>query len=212
MLLNITWLEWIGYLSSVIVAISLTMRSIVRLRWYNLVGSAIFSFYGFMIGSLPVGILNLFIVLVNLYYLRSIYSREEAFRAMKTDVDDSYLKYYFDFYKKDILKFFPNAERVMEEVGASSESWVLLLLRDAQLAGILVGKRNGSTLHVYIDYVTAPYRDLKTGEFVYKHSDLFKKEGIKLLVQQSDKEVQQRFLSKMGFVESRAGHYELLLH
>lgn len=212
MLLNITWLEWIGYLSSVIVAISLTMRSIVRLRWYNLVGSAIFSFYGFMIGSLPVGILNLFIVLVNLYYLRSIYSREEAFRAMKTDVDDSYLKYYFDFYKKDILKFFPDAERVMEEVGASSESWVLLLLRDAQLAGILVGKRNGSTLHVYIDYVTAPYRDLKTGEFVYKHSDLFKKEGIKLLVQQSDKEVQQRFLSKMGFVESRAGHYELLLH
>ncbi|MDD3195584.1 MAG: hypothetical protein PHU68_07260 [Paludibacter sp.] len=212
MLLNITWLEWIGYLSSVIVAISLTMRSIVRLRWYNLVGSAIFSFYGFMIGSLPVGILNLFIVLVNLYYLRSIYSREEAFRAMKTDVDDSYLKYYFDFYKKDILKFFPDAERVMEEVGASSDSWVLLLLRDAQLAGILVGKRNGSTLHVYIDYVTAPYRDLKTGEFVYKHSDLFKKEGIKLLVQQSDKEVQQRFLSKMGFVESRAGHYELLLH
>lgn len=212
MLLNITWLEWIGYLSSVIVAISLTMRSIVRLRWYNLVGSAIFSFYGFMIGSLPVGILNLFIVLVNLYYLRSIYSREEAFRAMKTDVDDSYLKYYFDFYKKDILKFFPDAERVMEEVGASSESWVLLLLRDAQLAGILVGKRNGSTLHVYIDYVTAPYRDLKTGEFVYKHSDLFKKEGIKLLVQQSDKEVQQKFLSKMGFVESRAGHYELLLH
>ena len=62
MLLNISILEWLGYLSSVIVAISLTMSSIIKLRWFNLVGAAAFSFYGFMIGSLPVGFLNLFIV------------------------------------------------------------------------------------------------------------------------------------------------------
>ena len=211
MLFNISWLEWIGYLSSVIVAISLTMSSIVKLRWYNLVGAAIFSFYGFMIGSLPVGLLNLFIAVANIYYLSRIYSRKESISSMSTRIDDPYLKYYIDFYKKDILKYFPTAEAVIDDIRQTNDAWVLLLLRDAQLAGILVGKRNGATLNILIDYVTAPYRDLKTGEFVYRHSDVFTKEGIELLVQESDKLVQQKFLKKMGFTEQPAGRFELFL-
>ena len=58
MFLNIPLIEWIGYAGSVIVAVSLTMSSIKKLRWYNLVGAAVFSFYGFTIGALPVGILT----------------------------------------------------------------------------------------------------------------------------------------------------------
>ena len=42
MLFNISWLEWVGYVSSVLVAVSLTMSSIKKLRWYNLMGAAIF--------------------------------------------------------------------------------------------------------------------------------------------------------------------------
>ena len=67
MLFNISWLEWVGYVSSVLVAVSLTMSSIKKLRWYNLMGAAIFSFYGFAIQAYPVGVLNLFIVLANVY-------------------------------------------------------------------------------------------------------------------------------------------------
>lgn len=212
MLFNISWLEWIGYLSSVIVAISLTMSSIVKLRWYNLVGAAIFSFYGFMIGSLPVGLLNLFIAGANIYYLSRIYSRKESISSMSTRIDDPYLKYYIDFYKKDILKFFPTAEAVLDDIGQTNDAWVLLLLRDAQLAGILIGKRHGATLNILIDYVTAPYRDLKTGEFVYRHSDVFTKEGIELLVQESEKPAQQKFLKKMGFTEQPVGRFELFLN
>ena len=50
MFLNISLLEWVGYLGSVLVSVSLTMSSIVKLRWFNLVGAGIFSFYGFAIG------------------------------------------------------------------------------------------------------------------------------------------------------------------
>jgi len=73
MLFNVPYIEWLGYLSSVIVAISLTMSSITRLRWLNLVGGISFAIYGFMIGSFPVGLLNVFMIGVNLYHLRKIY-------------------------------------------------------------------------------------------------------------------------------------------
>lgn len=211
MLINISWLEWIGYLSSVIVAVSLTMRSIARLRWYNLAGSAIFSVYGFMINSLPVGILNLFIVAVNIYYLNLIYRRKESISSMSTTIDDKYLQYYIQFYRRDILKYFPDLDTTISKVRETNNAWVLLLLRDAQLAGILVGKRNGATLNILIDYVTAPYRDLKTGEYVYRHSDLFTREGIELLVQETTKKPQRKFLKRMGFTEHPFGRFELFL-
>lgn len=211
MVLGIDWLEWVGYLSSVLVAISLTMRSIARLRWYNLVGAAIFSAYGFMIGSLPVGLLNLFIVAANLYYLKGIYARKESISVMRTRIDDPYLQYYIEFYRDDIVKYFPALNEHMTDLKSTQSEWILLLLRDAQLAGILMGKRNGATLKILVDYVTVPYRDLKTGEYVYRHFDLFRNEGIELLVQETSQKPQQRFLKKMGFTEHPAERFELLL-
>jgi hypothetical protein len=211
MFINISWLEWIGYLSSVLVAVSLTMRSIVKLRWYNLLGAGMFSIYGFMIDSMPVGLLNLFIVFANIYYLKGMYSKNEQITALRTIIDDPYLSYYIDFYSEDIKVFFPELDEVIRDMRDAHNSWVLLLLRDAQLAGILLGKRNGATLNIMVDYVTAPYRDMKTGEFVYLHSDLFTKEDIELLVQETDKEPQRKFLKRLGFTEHPKGRFELLL-
>ncbi|WP_047985647.1 YgjV family protein [Ornithinibacillus californiensis] len=67
--MDIEWLEWLGYLASLIVLISLLMSSIKKLRWINMIGSSLFSLYGFLIGALPVGIMNLGIVFINIYYL-----------------------------------------------------------------------------------------------------------------------------------------------
>ena len=51
-------LEGFGYLASVLVVISLMMRSIVRLRWINLVGAACFTAYGILISAYPVAALT----------------------------------------------------------------------------------------------------------------------------------------------------------
>ena len=75
--MEINWLEWLGYLASLIVLISLLMSSIVKLRWINLVGSSLFSLYGFLIGALPVGFMNFGIALINIYYLIQIYRTKE---------------------------------------------------------------------------------------------------------------------------------------
>ena len=46
-------LETFGYLASLLVAVSLMMRSIVRLRWINLTGAACFTAYGILIAAYP---------------------------------------------------------------------------------------------------------------------------------------------------------------
>ncbi|MGI2171373.1 YgjV family protein [Shewanella sp. MF05960] len=69
--------EWVGYLASVVVAISLMMSDIKKLRWWNLVGAVLFVAYGLAIDAIPVALVNFFIVLIDIYYLVKLY-REPA--------------------------------------------------------------------------------------------------------------------------------------
>lgn len=62
--------ELLGYMASVFVAVSLMMRSLVKLRVINLVSAVLFTVYGLIIAAYPVAIVNGFIVLVNIYYLQ----------------------------------------------------------------------------------------------------------------------------------------------
>ena len=68
-----TTIEIIGYLASIIIVVSMLMSSIIKLRWYNLIGALLFSIYGFLIGALPVGIINAFITLIDIYYIHKMY-------------------------------------------------------------------------------------------------------------------------------------------
>jgi hypothetical protein len=69
------YLELLGYLASILIAISLMMRSLNKLRIINLVGSLLFTVYGSIIGAYPVAVLNAFIVLVNVYYLQKAFKQ-----------------------------------------------------------------------------------------------------------------------------------------
>ena len=68
-------IELYGYLGSLIIAISLTMSDIRRLRWINMVGAAIFASYGLIISAWPVLVLNTFIVLINIYHITAMNRR-----------------------------------------------------------------------------------------------------------------------------------------
>ncbi|WP_038176642.1 MULTISPECIES: YgjV family protein [Vibrio] len=61
--------EILGYAASIMVAISLTMKDIVKLRVLNFIGCALFTAYGLMIDAWPVVVTNGFIACVNVYFL-----------------------------------------------------------------------------------------------------------------------------------------------
>lgn len=200
-LFNIPLIEWVGYIGSVLVAVSLTMSSIKKLRWYNLVGATVFSFYGFAIGSMPVGLLNLFIVLTNIFYLIKMFSAKEAFKSVLISPQSQYLAYYLDFHQEEIKRFFPEFNKnLLADSENHKKLFPLLLLRNTSVAGVLLGALNNNTLYVYLDFVTAQYRDLKPGDFFYKQNVQFlKNQGIQKIVCNSDNKHHRDYLLRMGF-------------
>jgi len=72
-LLGITGTEWIGYLASLAVLVSFTMKDLKNLRMINAVGCLLFVAYGFLMPTLRVGlpiiITNLAILGINIYHL-----------------------------------------------------------------------------------------------------------------------------------------------
>ena len=66
---GIPFIEWVGYAASIMIAISLIMTDMVKLRIIN-------SIYGFVVKAYPVGIINTFIFIVNMYYLYKAYNNK----------------------------------------------------------------------------------------------------------------------------------------
>lgn len=75
---NINAVECLGYLASVLVAVSFLMKSINKLRFVNLVGSICFVIYAVAINAIPVALINFFTVCINIYYLTSKYISKKA--------------------------------------------------------------------------------------------------------------------------------------
>lgn len=196
-----TWVDWIGYIASVLVLVSLLMTSIVRLRIINLVGSAIFASYGFLIQSIPTGFMNSVIVLVNILFLIRFYRSKEYFTILNTTAQEPYLTHFLDFYRTDILKFNPRFADV-------SECCTLrfYVLRNMTPAGLFLGQRiDDHTLLILLDYATPAYRDLKIGRFIYMENEaMFQSLGYHRLQTFADQADQIRYLLKMGFEKDPA--------
>jgi len=59
--------EWIGYLASILIAVSITISGGFYFRILNLIGSACFVVYGVIIRSWPVAIINAYCFGINIF-------------------------------------------------------------------------------------------------------------------------------------------------
>jgi hypothetical protein len=188
--------ELIGYVASVLVAISLMMSSILRLRLINLAGATFFAAYGFLIGSTPVAAVNVFIVGVNVYYLVRIFGAREYFHILEVQPDSEYLRHFLDFCRSDIARYLPDFDGSVR-----GSDLVFFTLRDVVPAGLVIGNpQPDGTLLVRLDYVLPRFRDFKVGEFVYgQRAAFFRAKGIRRLVARARTTEHARYLLRMGF-------------
>jgi len=182
------------------------MSSIVKFRIINLCGATLFATYGFLIGSLPVGILNSFIISVDVFYLYKIFSKKEVFETLEVRSDNKYLLRFVSFYENDIQKFFPGFKYKPEKNTIS-----FFVLRDMAVAGLFLARREkNDVLRVGIDYVLPEYRDFKNGKFVYQRlQNHFINEGYNKIITDSKNPKHKRYLKKLGFFENAIGMFEL---
>jgi len=191
--LGISYLEWLGYAASIIVFVSLSMTSIIKLRWYNMLGAMLFSLYGFLIGSYPVAFMNFLIVCTNIYYLVKMNKHKENFKLIEVKDNDGILNYYLDSYKKDIEKFFPDFKSTEGKLS-------MFVLRDMSVAGIFIGEVKDDMFKIDIDYALPQYRDFKVANYLYnKLSDVLSQHQVKCIVCDSKIEDNLKYIKKMGF-------------
>ncbi len=201
-----TIIEWIGYVGSVLIAVSLMMSSIVKLRWINLLGASIFSAYGFIIGAMPVAFLNLFISIINIYYLYKIYNTHDFLKILHIRKENKYLDFFLDYYHQDINHFFPGFyESFKNQLYEDKNLLCFLVIRNANVAGIFIGRKvKENELHVEIDFAVPEYRDLKSGNYVYgQNHKYFENLGIKRLSAIPKNKKHYEYLKKMGFLEQK---------
>ena len=206
--MEINILEWIGYIASVIVAVSLAMSSIVKFRWINLIGATTFSTYGFLIGALPVGLLNGFIALIDIYFLIQIYNKKEVFETLEIRADNKYLLRFLEFHNKEIQKYFPGFTYKPEMNTIS-----FFVLRNTAVAGLFLAHReDNNILKVGLDYVIPEYRDFKNGRYIYlRLRRKFIDDGFDIVKASGNSEKYAKYLKKLDFKEDNDGMFVKVL-
>lgn len=189
-------LELVGYAASALIAVSLMMTSILRLRAINMAGSAVFSIYGLCIGAYPVAALNGFIVLVNASQLVRLLCAREFFQLLPLKPDSQYLPYFLNFHRGEIRRILPGFE-----YRPSANQLQLFVLRDCTPVGVFIAERQpGGVLRVILDFVAPRYRDLKIGRFLFmQQAAFFKDLGVKEIVISPRTTKFGAYLVKVGF-------------
>ena len=194
--MNINSVELIGYLGSILVAVSLMMRSLLRLRIINLIGALVFTLYGVLLGAYPVAFLNGLIVCIDLYYLFQMWRQKDFFTFLEVSPKSEYLRAFVDFYKNDILEIIPSYTYKTEE-----DLLCFFVLRNMMPAGLFIAKVLGEEAHIQLDYVIPNYRDFKVARFIFEeNAAFFIQRGIRRFVSEGGSAIYRTHLEKMEFV------------
>jgi len=196
-------LNWLGYIASFIVLVSLLMSSIKKLRWINLFGAILFGIYGYLIGSLPTSFMNFGIALIDIYFLVKIYANKTYLKVIPIKEDDSYLHAFLDFYETDIQNY---SKIKLSDI--SKAHMKFYVLRDMNPAGLFVCQEvDSKTLSIKLDYVIPKYRDFKIGDYVFStQREMFRNLGYETFVVETENKDHVKYITKMGF-ESKEGNY-----
>lgn len=192
------WVEILGYVASLLVATSLSMSSIARLRALNLFGAFAFSVYGWMVGAYPVLVVNAYIVVINIVFLLKMQpGHSEAFELLAINRHENrYLQRFLDFHQKDILKFFPdfNADEI-------HDANIVLIMRDMLPVGVVACRQtDDNTLTIKLDYVIPSHRDFRCAQYFYQAwSDVISCGSISRFVVKGDAGPHKSYLKKIGF-------------
>ena len=188
-----TIIEAVGYLGSALVLVSFLMVSVVKLRIVNSIGSIIFTVYAFIIHSYPTAIMNLCLVLINIYYLVKLTNTEREYDFVEAATDDKLLRYAIDNNKADIEKCFPGTDLSFKDANRG-----YVVCHKGAPVGIVMGNLKDKEMDLLLDYSVPEFRDFSIGKFLFSK---LSEEGIDLVTFHGSTENHKAYLEKTGFVK-----------
>ncbi len=170
---------YIGYLASIFLILSLSVRSDIKFRILNTFGCICFIVYGFAFNAWPVILTNTILLFINIFYLRKLYLHRENFELVEIKYNEPLIEKFITFYKVDISTFYPSFTSAAMEGNIN-----FVVLRDLVIANIFSAKMldNGDAM-VLINYAIPKYRDYKVSKFLFskKQQTLISK-GVKRIL------------------------------
>jgi hypothetical protein len=194
-----------GYLASVLLAISLLVNNELKFRWLNMFGCLAFIIYGILIGAFPIVLTNAILLLINLFYLVKTYNTKEAFDLYEFTPGEKIINKFLQFYDKDIQAFFPGFK-----LAGGDNDIRFIVLRDMNIANIFVAELSSDGIaYVKINYTVPKFRDYKVGTFIFEREKRYLvSRGIRQIAYTTvGNKNHASFLKKMGFER----HHELTI-
>jgi hypothetical protein len=169
----------LGYVASLLLAISLMVNNDLKFRWLNTFGCLAFIGYGILIGAFPVILTNTLLLLINAVYLVKLYRSVETFDLIEFEGQESLVKKFLSFHQKDIQAYFPDFQMPVGETGYIR----FVVLRDLVIANMFVARKDADgKAEVLFNYTVPKYRDYKVGRFIFEREK-------RILIQQGIREL-----------------------
>jgi hypothetical protein len=198
------WQALVGYGASVVILVSLVTANVLKLRLVNGIGSLLFGWYGLLIGSWPVCIINWIIAGIDGWFLAKTLAAQALFDLEPARGEGAaYLRRFFLYHERELAKFTPGVTLAALE-GAETH----LLFRNLLPVGLFSYRKEGDKGVILADYMVPEYRDFKAGRFLYRVCRMrFKEAGVREFLAEGAGRQQVKYYLKNGFrrVEAEGG-------
>lgn len=202
--LELSAVEIFGYCASALIAFSLTRNSIVKLRWFNLFGASSFCIYGIIIGAAPVAILNGFIAITNVVYLRRILAQpKEHFSVLEVSLPSNYVRFFLQFHQDEVELLFPRFFKKMSQLNRR----YYFMMENTEVVGLLSGyEMDDGVFMIDFDFVIPAYRDCRLGQFILGEGQQFKQlTRFQQIYAKADSFMHENYLTQIGFLPNKNG-------
>lgn len=185
------YLEIFGYIGTLLVILSMAMRSVKKLRIFNICGSFISMIYAAECNTWPIVIMNATLIVINFYHLMRSKHRSRCAECVQVSLTDRATSYFLTFFENGIKESFPS---YIYQSNIDAEAHIVYI--EDKVAGILIGKCEGDAFMADMYYVIKKFRYLSDKTVI---ATLAEREIKRISVPCENTDV-QRYFEKMGYI------------
>ncbi|MFC3689523.1 hypothetical protein [Aquipuribacter hungaricus] len=200
------WLDALGWVGSAVLVLSLTLSNVLRFRALNLLASLVLTVFNAALGVWPMVAMNAAIVGINGFHLvRLLRTRDDArtYEVVAVDPRSEYLAHLLRVHAADVERHNPGfdlGEVLAREEPGGCRVAAFLVLRGDETVGVVVLCDGGDGVaRVELDYVTARFRDLSVGTFVYRGDGRLAQLGVHRLLAGRRMADREHYFTRVGF-------------
>jgi len=204
---TLSTVEIIGYIGSLLWLLSLTVSNTYKLRFFNLMGASIFSFYGYLSGAYPVFIVNGMIAMLDIYHLYRLSSHERYFNLLEIPADNSsFVHTFLHYYRKSIQKYYPDFNTL-----SLGNCYAIFTMQNLVPVGItLYEVKSPGIINIKLDFMALKYKELKGVASIYaNYRQQLKEKGFREVNIRVANSQYKEYLRSLGYNEELPDGYTL---